>query len=119
APTRLPAATRTPRDPLYVSHLTLHDFRSWPDLDLELGPGATAFVGRNGQGKTNVVEAIDYLSRLASHRVAGDTPLVRAGTEQALIRASVVKDGRPALLEVELNPGRANRARINRSPLPR
>ncbi len=104
---------------MFVAQLTLHDFRSYADLDLELTPGATAFVGRNGQGKTNVVEAIDYLSRLASHRVAGDTPLVRAGTEQALIRASVVKDGRPALLEVELNPGRANRARINRSPLPR
>ena len=75
---------------MYVAHLTLHDFRSWPDLDLELGPGATAFVGRNGQGKTNLVEAIDYLSRLASHRVASDAPLIRAGAEQALIRASVV-----------------------------
>jgi len=104
---------------LYVAHLTLHDFRSYADLDLELTPGATAFVGRNGQGKTNVVEAIDYLSRLASHRVAGDAPLVRAGTEQALIRASVVKDGRTAILEVELNPGRSNRARVNRSQLPR
>jgi DNA replication and repair protein RecF len=104
---------------VYVAHLTLHDFRSYADLDLELGPGATAFVGRNGQGKTNVVEAIDYLSRLTSHRVAGDAPLVRAGSEQGLIRASVVREGRPALLEVELNPGRANRARVNRSPLPR
>ena len=102
-----------------MSPRALHDFRSDPEAEVALGPGVTAFVGRNGQGKTNVVEAIDYLSRLASHRVAGDTPLVRAGTEQALIRASVVKDGRPALLEVELNPGRANRARINRSPLPR
>jgi len=104
---------------VHVAHLTLHDFRSYADLDLELAPGATAFVGRNGQGKTNVVEAIDYLSRLASHRVAGDAPLVRAGTEQGLIRAAVVKDGRTAVLEVELNPGRANRARVNRSPLPR
>ncbi|MEO5851792.1 MAG: DNA replication/repair protein RecF [Nocardioides sp.] len=104
---------------MHVAHLTLHDFRSYADLDLELGPGATAFVGRNGQGKTNVVEAIDYLSRLSSHRVAGDAPLVRAGTEQGLIRAAVVKAGRTAVLEVELNPGRANRARVNRSPLPR
>jgi DNA replication and repair protein RecF len=104
---------------LYVSHLTLHDFRSYADLELELTPGATAFVGRNGVGKTNIVEAIDYLSRLASHRVAGDAPLVRAGAEQGLVRAAVVRDGRSALLEVELNPGRANRARVNRSPLPR
>ncbi len=104
---------------MHVSHLQLHDFRSYADLDVALEPGATAFVGRNGQGKTNLVEAIDYLSRLGSHRVATDAPLVRSGTEQALVRAVVVKDGRPATLEVELNPGRANRARINRSPLPR
>ncbi len=104
---------------MYVAHLTLHNFRSYADLDLPLEAGATAFVGRNGQGKTNLVEAIDYLSRLSSHRVATDAPLVRAGTDQALVRAAVVKDGRTAVLEVELNPGRANKARINRSPLPR
>lgn len=104
---------------MHVAHLTLHDFRSYADLDVELGPGATAFIGRNGQGKTNLVEAIDYLSRLSSHRVASDAPLVRAGTDQAVVRAAVVRDGRTAVLEVELNPGRANRARINRSPLPR
>jgi DNA replication and repair protein RecF len=104
---------------LHVAHLTLHDFRSYADIDVALEPGATAFIGRNGQGKTNLVEAIDYLSRLSSHRVATDAPLVRAGADQAIVRASVVKEGRTALLEVELNPGRANRARINRSPLPR
>jgi DNA replication and repair protein RecF len=104
---------------VHVAHLTLHNFRSYADLDVELGPGATAFIGRNGQGKTNLVEAIDYLSRLSSHRVASDAPLVRAGTDQAVVRAAVVRDGRTAVLEVELNPGRANRARVNRSPLPR
>ncbi|HYG93374.1 MAG TPA: DNA replication/repair protein RecF [Nocardioides sp.] len=104
---------------MYVSHLTLHDFRSYADIDVALEPGVTAFVGRNGQGKTNLVEAIDYLSRLSSHRVASDAPLVRAGAHQALVRAAVVRDGRTAVLEVELNPGKANRARINRSPLPR
>jgi DNA replication and repair protein RecF len=104
---------------LYVSHLLLHDFRSYADVDVALEPGVTAFIGRNGQGKTNLVEAIDYLSRLTSHRVASDAPLVRAGTDQALIRAAVVRDGRTATLEVELNPGRSNRARVNRSPLPR
>ena len=104
---------------MHVVHLTLHDFRSYAAADVALGPGVTAFVGRNGQGKTNLVEAIDYLSRLSSHRVATDAPLVRAGADQAIVRASVVKEGRTALIEVELNPGRANRARINRSPLPR
>jgi len=104
---------------VYVSHLTLHDFRSYATADVALEPGVTAFIGRNGQGKTNLVEAIDYLSRLASHRVASDAPLVRAGAEQAVIRAAVVRDGRTAVLEVELNPGRSNRARINRSPLAR
>ena len=104
---------------MYVSHLTLHDFRSYAAADIALDAGVTAFIGRNGQGKTNLVEAVDYLSRLASHRVATDTPLVRAGAEQAVVRAAVVKDGRTAVLEVEINPGRANRARVNRSPLPK
>jgi DNA replication and repair protein RecF len=104
---------------VYVSHLTLHDFRSYATADVELGAGVTAFVGRNGQGKTNLVEAIDYLSRLSSHRVASDAPLVRAGCAQAVIRAAVVKEGRTAVLEVEINPGRANRARVNKSVLPR
>jgi DNA replication and repair protein RecF len=104
---------------VHVAHLTLHNFRSYADLNVELEPGATAFIGRNGQGKTNLVEAIDYLSRLSSHRVASDAPLVMAGADQALIRAAVVRNNRTAILEVELNPGRANRARINRSPLPR
>ncbi len=104
---------------MHVAHLSLHDFRSYADVDVALDPGATAFIGRNGQGKTNLVEAIDYLSRLGSHRVATDQPLVRAGAEQAVIRAAVVRDGRSATLEVELNPGRSNRARVNRSPLPK
>ncbi|MER7558873.1 DNA replication/repair protein RecF [Nocardioides sp. NPDC126508] len=104
---------------MYVSHLSLHDFRSYPNVEVPLEAGVTAFVGRNGQGKTNLVEAIDYLSRLQSHRVATDAPLVRAGAEQAVVRAAVVRDGRTATLEVEINAGRANKARINKSPLPR
>jgi DNA replication and repair protein RecF len=104
---------------LHVAHLTLHNFRSYADIDVPLDPGVCAFVGRNGQGKTNLVEAIDYLSRLSSHRVATDAPLVRAGTDQAIVRAAVVREGRTAVLEVELNPGKANRARVNKSPLPR
>ncbi|WP_432477913.1 DNA replication/repair protein RecF [Nocardioides sp. GXQ0305] len=104
---------------MHVAHLTLHDFRSYADLEVELGPGATAFVGRNGQGKTNLVEAVDYLSRLGSHRVATDAPLVRAGAERAVVRGAVVREGRTAVLEVEISPGRSNRARVNRSVLPR
>lgn len=104
---------------MHVSHLSLHDFRSYAAVELPLDAGVTAFVGRNGQGKTNLVEAVDYLSRLQSHRVATDAPLVRAGADRAVVRASVVRDGRTAVLEVEINPGRANRARINRSPVPR
>ena len=104
---------------MHVARLSLHDFRSYPRLDIELDAGATAFIGRNGQGKTNLVEAVDYLSRLGSHRVASDAPLVRAGADQAVISAAVVREGREAIIEVELNPGRANRARINRSQVPR
>jgi DNA replication and repair protein RecF len=104
---------------LYVAHLSLHDFRSYDDLEVDLEPGVTSFVGRNGQGKTNIVEAIDYLSRLASHRVAADQPLVRQGATQAVVRAAVVRDERRAVLEVEINPGKSNRARINRADLPR
>jgi DNA replication and repair protein RecF len=104
---------------LHVAHLTLHDFRSYDSVDVELTPGVTAFVGRNGQGKTNIVEAIDYLARLGSHRVATDAPLVRHGADHAVVRAAVVRHARSALLEVEINPGRSNRARVNRSPLPR
>ncbi|MDP9102299.1 MAG: DNA replication/repair protein RecF [Actinomycetota bacterium] len=102
-----------------VSRLSLTDFRSWAQLDLELGPGSTALVGANGQGKTNVVEALGYAATLASHRVAADAPLVRSGAERAVVRAQVERDGRSTLLEIELNPGRANRARVNRAPVPR
>jgi DNA replication and repair protein RecF len=104
---------------LYVAHLTLVDFRSYATAEVPLEPGATAFIGRNGQGKTNLVEAIDYLSRLSSHRVAADAPLVRAGAERALVRAAVVREGREAILEIEIHPGKSNRARVNRADLPR
>jgi DNA replication and repair protein RecF len=98
---------------LHVAHLSLHDFRSYATAEVPLEPGVTAFIGRNGQGKTNLVEAIDYLSRLSSHRVATDAPLVRSGADRAVVRAAVVKEGRSAVLEVELNPVRAYRARVN------
>lgn len=104
---------------MHVAQLSLHDFRSYEQLDLALEPGGNVFVGPNGQGKTNLVEAIDYLSTLASHRVATDAPLVRSGAGRAVVRADVRRDGRSALLEVEIVPGGSNRARVNKSPLPR
>jgi DNA replication and repair protein RecF len=107
---------------VYVDHLSLTDYRSYPSVDVALTSGVTVFVGANGQGKTNLVEAIEYLSTLTSHRVASEVPLVRAGAEQAVVRAGVragLADDRRIVLEIEINPGRSNRARLNRSPLPR
>ena len=102
-----------------VSHLSLTDFRSWPALELELSAGPTALVGANGQGKTNILEAIGYAATLGSHRVGTDAPLVRAGAERSVVRARVDRAGRATLVEIEINPGRANRARVNRAPVPR
>ena len=104
---------------MHVSRLTLHDFRSYPEADVEMGPGPVSFIGANGQGKTNLVEAVEYLSRLDSHRVSSDVPLVRAGADRAVVRAEVVRGERTALLELEIIPGKSNRGRINRGDLPR
>jgi DNA replication and repair protein RecF len=104
---------------VHVTALSLTDFRCYAQADLELAPGVTSFLGRNGQGKTNLVEALGYVATLDSHRVATDAPLVRLGAERAVVRAAVTRDDRSTLVEIEINPGRANRARINRSPVPR
>lgn len=104
---------------MHVRHLTVVDFRSYTSAELALGPGVSTLVGLNGQGKTNLVEAIGYLASLSSHRVATDAPLVRFGASQAIVRGAVVRDGRETMLELEVNPGRANRARLNRSPVTR
>ena len=104
---------------MHVRHLSLVDFRSYATAELPLEPGVTTLVGLNGQGKTNLVEAIGYLASLSSHRVATDAPLVRFGAAQAVVRGLVVRDGRETMVELEITPGRANRARLNRSPLTR
>ncbi|WP_018654250.1 DNA replication/repair protein RecF [Actinomadura flavalba] len=104
---------------MHVAHLSLQDFRSYPTAEVEFEPGVTAFVGPNGQGKTNLVEAVGYVAAHGSHRASSDAPLVRQGAPRAIVRAAVVKDDRRALIELEINPGRANRARLNRSPVPR
>lgn len=100
---------------MHVAHLSLADFRSYARAEVPLDPGVTAFVGPNGQGKTNLVEAIGYVATLGSHRVATDAPLIRLGAERAVIRTSIVRDARTTLVELEITPGKANRARINRS----
>lgn len=103
--------------PVLVRHVSLVDVRNYAQLEVSFEPGINALVGPNGQGKTNLVEAIGYLSTLGSHRVATDAPLVRQGADRAVIRADVVREDRTLLLEIEITPGRANRARINRAPV--
>lgn len=110
-----PAARATYDVAVFVRHLSLVDFRSYPAAEVALTPGITTFVGLNGQGKTNLVEAIGYLATLGSHRVSNDAPLVRAGAERAYVRAAVVREGHEQQLELEINPGRANRARLGRA----
>mgnify|MGYP001791321621 CR=1 FL=1 len=108
---------------MHLSSLSVVDFRSYASAELPLAPGVTTLIGLNGQGKTNLVEAVGYLATLGSHRVAVDTPLVRFGAQQAIIRGAVSRDGRETLIELEINSGRGgagrNRARLNRSPVPR
>jgi DNA replication and repair protein RecF len=102
-----------------VTHLSVTDFRSYPSAELALDEGVTALVGPNGQGKTNLVEAVGYVATLGSHRVATDAPLVRLGAQRAVVRAMVRRAGRDTLVEIEIVPGGANRARLNRGPVPR
>src|SRR3984957_15162258 len=102
---------------MHLTRLGLIDFRSYTDVDVPLKPGVTIFSGPNGEGKTNLVEAVGYAATLASHRAAQDAPLIRKGAEQAIIRAAVSTSANDALVEIELNAGRANRVRLNRAPL--
>ncbi len=102
---------------MYVRQLALRDYRSWASVDLELTPGRTVFVGSNGFGKTNLVEALWYCATLGSHRVATDAPLIRAGAERAVISTIVVNEGRELAVDIEIAAGRANKARLNRSPV--
>lgn len=102
---------------MYVRQLALRDFRSWSHVDLELAPGRTVFVGSNGFGKTNLVEALWYCATLGSHRVATDAPLIRSGADRAVVSTIVVNEGRELAVDIEIAAGRANKARLNRSPV--
>ena len=104
---------------MHLTRLALTDFRSYTSADLTLTPGVTTLSGPNGEGKTNLAEAIGYVATLGSHRVSSDAPLVRQGAERAIVRAAVSSPERDSLVELEINPGRANRARVNRVPVPR
>jgi DNA replication and repair protein RecF len=106
---------------MYVSHLSLTDFRSYHQVDLTFEPGITALVGPNGQGKTNLVEAIGYVSTFSSHRVPTDAPLVRAGAPAAVVRSRIVRaqdDGseRALVIDIQLGSGRSNRVKLNGAP---
>jgi DNA replication and repair protein RecF len=104
---------------MYLRHLSVTDFRSWANAEIAFEPGASVLVGANGQGKTNLVEAVGYLTTLGSHRVPNDAPLVRVGADSAVVQAAAVAAGRELRVEVTITPGRANRARLNSSPVPR
>ncbi|MDG4822178.1 DNA replication/repair protein RecF [Asanoa sp. WMMD1127] len=104
---------------MHVQRLELVDFRSYERVAVDLPAGASVLVGPNGVGKTNLLEALGYVATLDSHRVATDAPLVRAGAAAAVIRCLVVHDGRELQVELEIVPGKANRARLGRSPVRR
>lgn len=102
---------------MWISRLSLRNYRSYPELDLEFDPGVTTFVADNGTGKTNIVEAIGYLAHQRSHRVAFDAPLVNESAQTATVSALVNRDQRHATVEVSIQSKGANRARVNRSPV--
>jgi DNA replication and repair protein RecF len=102
---------------MWINHLSLKNFRSYDELELPLQPGVTIFLGRNGEGKTNIVESLLYLAFLSSHRTANDQPLVKLGNTAAYVRAKTQNDEREILVELEINAEKANRARINQNPV--
>jgi DNA replication and repair protein RecF len=101
---------------MYVARLELVDFRSYPQVVVDFEPGPNVLVGPNGVGKTNIVEAMAYLATLSSYRVSVDGPLVRSGASMAIIRASIVQGARELIVDVSIEPGKANRARLGGSP---
>jgi len=104
---------------MWVQALSLTDFRSYTQVDVEFSPGVTTFVGMNGQGKTNIVESIAYLATLSSHRVAADAPLIKSGASSAVVRARVREGERSVSVDVQVLERGSNKARINQSPVTR
>ena len=104
---------------MHVKHLTLSNFRNYTTAELPLSLGINLFVGKNGQGKTNLAEAIFFCATLTSHRVSGYQPLIKQSETQAIIRLLAGFEDRENLLELELNTDGANRARVNKSEISR
>lgn len=100
-----------------VTHLSLTDFRNYRTAEVPFAAGANLFVGRNGQGKTNLVESLGYLSTLGSHRVSSDQAMIRKDADAAIVRARIRHDGRELLVEVQLNRSSPNRAQVNRAAI--
>ena len=100
---------------MHVISLTAVDFRSYSFVEINLEPGVTTFIGSNGQGKTNLVEAISYCSTLSSHRVSQDLPLVKSDQPRAIVRTGVKYLDRTNWLEVEIWPSKTNKAKLNGS----
>jgi len=98
-----------------ITNLNLNNYRSYTTLDLSLDPGVSIFVGKNGEGKTNIAEAVLYLTFLSSHRASGNTPLIKLGNQSAYIRAKVKYPEREILVELEINADKANRAKVNQN----
>jgi len=99
-----------------VKKLALTNFRSYKNLELELAPGPTTFIGNNGSGKTNIAESLIYLAYLSSHRVSQNLPLLHLGADQAIIRAEIEREDRTLQVDLEINARKANRARLNQNP---
>lgn len=102
---------------MQISKLSLRDFRNHGNLDLTFSSGATTIVGRNGRGKTNIVEAVHYLATLGSHRVSQDAPLIRTGKTSATVLAQVEKHNRQAKVELTINFPGTNKVSLNGNPL--
>ena len=101
---------------MYVSKLSLINFRSYNELNLKFNPGVTTFIGNNGSGKTNIAESLIFLAFLTSHRTPTNLPLILLGKEQAIIRAEIVRGDRNLNIDLEINANKANRAQINQNP---
>lgn len=102
---------------MHVTHLQLADYRNYATVDLALHAGPVLFIGRNGQGKTNLVEAIAYAGSASSHRVSGDQALIRFGAESAVVRVRVQHDERALVIELQLNRSAPNKAQVNGSSI--
>ena len=105
---------------MIIQHLELTNFRNYANATISLTNGVTAIVGNNGQGKTNLTEALSFLATLKSFRGVPNDAMIRTGSDSAIIRATVVHDdGREVLIEAELARVGRNKVQVNRQKLAR